>query len=462
MKNRTGYLYKVKKGKTYKADDNKVRGAVYYLQYRIGGKLTKTCLHTTDRDEAEGKRAKIIDGVRTKTEAAALQERIDVLQAEPAPRKQELQKKAEADAVTIAEAWDAFKNAGNRDDIAESTMTIYEYYWRRFEKWLSEKYPAVEKLRDVTFEIAESYKAHLTRKLGVSGKTFNEHRSFLLTFFNVLTEKAHLTRVYTAKVRGRIRKTTNVWEAIARKKHPKRGTGRDPLTTDELIRVCGNATGELRAMLAIGLYLGARMGDAATLAWGNVDMHKRLIRYTPRKLANTNDPPLLEVPMHPTLYSILAETPVGKRKGHCLPVMAELYLRKSPAAVSRIVQGHFTDCGLVTTKDGNGSRKVVSRGFHSLRHSAVSIMREAGTAQTTSQAVVGHNTPEIHELYSHTDAEAMRRAVYALPSVTGGKVKRLAPPEAKALDTIKIKKLVEKLTPTNSTRIKKELIELLK
>jgi len=439
-KHRTGYLYKVKKGKTYKADDTRVRGANFYLQYRIGTKLIKKSLGTTDRDEAEAERARIMDGLKTGDEVASLR----TLTARLDGKRQELDEFTKRTALTIADSWENFMKAGNRRDIAPSTLKIYRYYWNRFLKWLADHHPNVKQLRDVSFEICEDYKTHLTRERNVTGKTFNEHRAFLRTFFNVLADKAKLD--------------LNPWVAITRKKHTSKG--RDPLTTEELVKVCRTAEGELRIMLALGLYLGARMGDAATLDWGNVDLRKPFVRYTPRKLANLNAPPVLEIPMHPSLCTVLREIPTAERKGHLTPVMAKLYLEKGPYAVSAIVQKHFLNCGLTTTKDGTGVRKLVSRGFHSLRHSAVSIMREAGAAQTTSQAVVGHNSAEIHELYSHVDSEAMRRAVNTLPAFNDDISQPDALPDSHMVESAPIRALAEKLTTKNAATIKKQLLAL--
>ena len=54
--------------------------------------------------------------------------------------------------------------------------------------------------------------------------------------------------------------------------------------------------------------------DAACMDWGNVDMERRLIRYTPRKTARKKPDPLL-IPIHPELYAVLSETPPAKRRG---------------------------------------------------------------------------------------------------------------------------------------------------
>jgi len=204
------------------------------------------------------------------------------------------------------------------------------------------------------------------------------------------------------------------------------------------------------------------MGDAACMDWGNVDMARGLIRYTPRKTARKNPDPLL-IPMHPELHAILGDTPPSKRKGPVCADMADRYARRGADAVSDLVQAHFEACGIVTTgeRDGAGVRRYVAAGFHSLRHSAVSLMREAGAAQSISQAIVGHNSPEVHQLYTHADEHALRRAVTALPAVLED-TPALPAGETVTVPVAKLRELAERLTRRNIDEVRSELLELAK
>ena len=195
--------------------------------------------------------------------------------------------------------------------------------------------------------------------------------------------------------------------------------------------------------------------------WGNVDMERRLIRYTPRKTARKKPDPLL-IPIHPELYAVLNETPPGKRKGPLTPDMAERYQRHQ-GLVSNVIQEHFEACGLTTTGERNGAgvRRYVAAGFHSLRHSAVSFLRQAGAAQSISQEIVGHSSADVHALYTHTDEDALRRAVATLPAVLGDKPAPALPP-AKLIDALPIRTLADKLNVKNWQTVKKELLKLAK
>ena len=140
--------------------------------------------------------------------------------------------------------------------------------------------------------------------------------------------------------------------------------------------------------------------------------------------------------------------------------MARLYERKGPWAVTRIIQAHFAKCGIATTRQGKGVRRVVSAGFHSLRHSAVSLLREAGAPLSVTMAIVGHSSLSIHDGYTHTGEAAMQRAVAALPSILGDaeSVKALSAPRTVSADAVR--KLARKLNGKTWRNVKTELEKL--
>lgn len=424
MRKRTGYLIR--------------RGKVFYVTWKVSGKRFTLSTGKRDRRDAEREMHRIMEPFVAGNEVATLQNiaaKIEGRKAEIAQLEDERNPP-----LSVAHAWDAYDRAGNRREISPVTMRNYDCIWSTFTRWLATNFPDARLLRDVTFDICEQYKEHMIG-LKVTGRTFNAHRAFLRSFFNVLADKARLTE--------------NPWAKIA--KRDEHSIGRRPLTVEELRRVCQSAKGELRIMLAFGLYLGCRLGDAACMDWGNVDMERRLIRYTPRKTARKKPDPLL-IPMHQELYAVLNETPPDSRKGPVTPDMAEQYQRHQ-GIVSNQIQEHFEACGLTTTgeRSGAGIRRSVVAGFHSLRHSAVSFLRQAGAAQSVSQEIVGHSSADVHALYTHTDEDALRRAVATLPAVIGNTP---ALPPAKLIDAAPIRALANKLTGKNWQTVKKELWKL--
>jgi integrase len=426
MRKRTGYLIR--------------RGKVFYAVWTVAGKKFMQSTGKRDRRNAETELRRIMEPFALGDEVTALQNiaaRIEGRTAELARIEEDRNPP-----LAVSAAWTAYERAGNRREISEGTLRNYDCYWTAFTRWLADTRPEVKLLRDVSFDIAEGYKEHLAG-LKVTGRTFNAHRAFLRSFFNVMAEKAKLPN-------------GNPWTKIA--KRDEHSLSRRPFTVEELRNVCRSAEGELRTLFAFGLYLGARLGDAACMDWGSVDMARRLIRFTPRKTARKNPEPLL-IPMHPELAAILGETPPENRKGPVCPDLAERYQRHQ-GLVSVLVQAHLEACGLTTTGERNGAgvRRYVSVGFHSLRHSAVSFLRQAGAAQSISQAIVGHSSPAVHALYTHTDEDAMRRAVATLPAVLGD-APAPALPAADPLAAMreKVRAIADRLNGKTWRKVKDEL-----
>jgi hypothetical protein len=87
-----------------------------------------------------------------------------------------------------------------------------------------------------------------------------------------------------------------------------------------------------------------------------------------------------------------------------------------------MVQRHFKACGIILHKPGTGTggkRAVIEVGFHSLRHTFVSLCRESNAPLAVVESIVGHSNPSMTRHYTHVGELAAGRAVAALPSITG-------------------------------------------
>ena len=160
----------------------------------------------------------------------------------------------------------------------------------------------------------------------------------------------------------------------------------------------------------------------------------------------------------------MLETPPRDRQGYILPGLAKLYIEGGAHEVSDIVKKHLTNCGIKTTKDrkGPGIRKVAVAGFHSLRHSTVSLLREAGAPLSVTMSIVGHSSLATHDTYTHTNIAAMRQAMNTMPSILPGSASVKALPSGlQATREEKISALVKRLNEKNWKTVKKELIAAL-
>ena len=399
MRKRTGYLVR--------------RGKVFYAAWTVGGKKFMQTTGKRDRREAEKELRRIMEPFIAGDEVVTLQN----IAARIEGRTAELTR-LEDDRnppVTIETAWTTYLTAPTRPDSGERTASQYEGHYAAFAKWIRRTHPDALALRDVTTAVAGEYAQYLNAR-GLSANRYNKHVRFLTLLFRVLKEPARLA--------------ANPWEGIQRKRVVTQS--RRELTVDELKTVCATAAGEMRLLFALGIYTGLRLGDCATLRWAEVDLRRRIIRRIPGKTARSNPRPVI-IPIHPVLSAMLSESPSTDRGEYVVADTAALYLQDATTLSNR-VQAHFTACGVRTIKRGTGfsvqkdkdgkekrihtgKRAVVEVGFHSLRHTFVSLCREANAPLAVVESIVGHSNPAMTRHYTHVSELAASQAVAALPAV---------------------------------------------
>lgn len=164
----------------------------------------------------------------------------------------------------------------------------------------------------------------------------------------------------------------------------------------------------------IGMYCGLRIGDICSLCWNNIDLTRKEITFT---TAKTNRTQIL--PMHGTLQKHIESLPMGDDPEG--PVCPSLYGR---AAVSNQFYGIMATAGLVPfrtnkkTKSGReAKRKLYAISFHALRHTATSLLKNAGVSNAVAMDLIGHESQAISANYTHVDDQTKRAAVDLLPDI---------------------------------------------
>jgi len=435
MKHRTGYLFK--------------RGNNFYCSWRVDGKPITRALRDdsgqpiTTKREAEIARTALMTPIATADKVAVLESiemKLKGHKAELAQWEDEQHPPA-----SIVQAWSDFLHSNNRPDSGGSTLRQYEFQWHAFVNWMQERHPEILTLRAVSKEIAEEYASSLTHGR-YSASTFNKHLNLLTLVFRVLKRKTKMT--------------FNPWEDIQHKRvvaHSRR-----ELTIDELRKVCQAAAGELKLMLALGIYSGLRLGDCATLRWAEVDLVRALIRRIPNKTARRNPKPVI-VPIHPGLRDMLSGTPLNQREDYVLPEIAKIYNRRTDM-VTDMVQKQFKACGIKLYKPGTGTdgkRAVIEVGFHSLRHSFVSLCRASNAPLAVVQSIVGHSSPAMTRHYTHLGELAAAATVALLPNVTSIPGPS-APAKRTPIEIIRDARfMVERMTLKNLRKAKADLLVIL-
>ena len=376
------------------------KGRVWRARWTVDGKTYTKTTGTSDRREAEKILAEIVAPFAAKSDA----ERLENLAVKIEGRKAEIRRYEDSKpALALADGFEAYAKSGARPDSGARTMADYEGYFNGLVEWLKANRAEYSELRQVTREDAEAFAADY--KSNHSAGSFNKRIVFFRCMWRTLAESE------TARL------VCNPWEKIAKLRNGEASTRRE-LTIDELRRVCGSAEGELRRLLAVGIYTGLRLGDCALLEWGNVDMVRGIISVIPRKTARHAHGKPVVIPIHSALAAVLAETPPAGRMGYVMPDMANAYGRE-PSIVTNRIQKHFVKCGIQTRiEQGEGRKALTAVGFHSLRHTFVSLSANAGAPLAVVQAIVGHSNPAMTRHYFHESETALQSAVCALPSIS--------------------------------------------
>jgi integrase len=197
-------------------------------------------------------------------------------------------------------------------------------------------------------------------------------------------------------------------------------------TLPELGRILREARGsEWEGIVLAGLYTGQRLADIATLRWENVDLLRAELALTTRK---TNRRIL--VPLASPLADYLSKLPATDDPAAFVFPLAAGFIEATRAEQTVTLSGQFREilvgAGLVRrqshakAENGKGRsarRKASELSFHSFRHTATSLLKNAGVPQSVVMDIIGHESKAISQIYTHTGDEARRSAIDRLPSV---------------------------------------------
>lgn len=176
---------------------------------------------------------------------------------------------------------------------------------------------------------------------------------------------------------------------------------RGPFTTDEVKKLVAAAIDEEWAgAIIVGAHTGLRMGDVAQLSRQHIDGARIVIR--PSKTSKSKK--TITIPLSPVVFDW-----IGEKKGDFFPSILKL----SGARRAVIFTRTMARAGVPHDVTATGGI-VLSRSFHSLRHTFTSWLAEANVNSDVRQRLTGHSSAKIHARYTHHD-EALDRAVEKLP-----------------------------------------------
>jgi integrase len=187
---------------------------------------------------------------------------------------------------------------------------------------------------------------------------------------------------------------------------------RETFGPEEVAKLIKAATHEWKTAIMLGYYLGARLEDAVTVNWKDVDFGDNVICYKQRKTGRE-----VTAPLHPDLEAHLLGMAGDDPRGNLTPELASR-AGKGDGNLSkqfaRLMDSAAVDRG--STKE-KGRRAFSKKSFHSLRHSFTSHLANAGVPDEVRMRLTGHSSEEVHQRYTHMELQPLRDAIGKLPSL---------------------------------------------
>lgn len=371
-------------------------GGTYQLQFRYMGRLYRYSLGTTREPEAQRAADRKMTLVRAAIMEGTFYEKFDKSRAQAGPFVPRGQLK-------VADIWRVYLECCTRPASGASTLKQYEYQIEDFTDWMKATYPKKKYLSQVTRAMAGQYLRHLRSDHKLTENTHNKYLDTLNRTFRVLkAEKGIMTE--------------NPWEGITRQKWNRRSRRRKDFSEEEATLILSKADGWMKTLFMFGFFTGQRLVDCCLMKWEQIDFKHNKAEIIPHKTQNTSQL-IVQLPLHPDLLWHLEElrkaAPV-KKTDYVLPEIAAWHQRDSSTLVCTIQNFLKTTCGFEIHRPGTGTdeiRAVPQYGFHSCRHTFVSICRTNGVPDAVIKAIVGNS----YELYTHVDNSDMQKAIDKIP-----------------------------------------------
>lgn len=189
---------------------------------------------------------------------------------------------------------------------------------------------------------------------------------------------------------------------------------RDTFTVAQVTLLLEKApTEDWETVIMLGLYTGARLRDCANMRWDNVNLADKKLSFTASKTRQS-----MEIPLNKILADYLESL-----KGFDQP---EEYLCPSLAGkdsggatgLSQSFKQIMVSAGIdPNTKVRDGVRPTSTLSFHSLRHTANSLMANANIPEEVRRRLIGHSDSKTHQIYTHLEQQTLREAIETIPPV---------------------------------------------
>jgi integrase len=190
---------------------------------------------------------------------------------------------------------------------------------------------------------------------------------------------------------------------------------KEPFTPDDLERLIVAARGDWKGAIIAGATTGLRLGDIAEMTWEQVDLEQKFIHFDMTQKTGAG----VTLPLHPDFESWLEEQTKGIGMARIFPSFAGQQI-SGRSGLSQQFVAIMREAGIALKSaeaKGKAGRTRLKKTFHSLRHTFISDLANAGVHSDIRQKLAGHSDKRVHQNYTHHEIETLRGAVEKLPSI---------------------------------------------
>ena len=280
----------------------------------------------------------------------------------------------------------------NGSELSKCTVEHYLSSSKVFLDFLCQR--SLNGINDLTTKFCHEY---LKTLAGYSFKTFEQKVCGLRHFLRFLNESNHIdtdiaSEIHMPKI-SRNAKIPSVWK-------------QDELTNTLLAIDRNNPTGKRDyAMILLACILGIRIGDIKNLRFDNFDWNKKQLSFVQHK---TLKPVTLPIP-DAVGWAVIDYIRNGRPKYF---ETNYVFIKHMPPFDPLSDNNHMQQ-QIVRYMNKAGLRKDKNKhsGFHSLRHSAGSMLLDMETPLPVITSILGHSDIDVTGIYLKTDLQKLRECV---------------------------------------------------
>ena len=254
-------------------------------------------------------------------------------------------------------------------------------------EWLREN-STVRTVDGITPEVAWQFTVALGRS-GAKARTVNNKIGLLSAAWKTFVRSGFAER--------------NPWgeaRMVRNREEEKSGRAFTDEEVDRILAACREVGCEWEGVATVALYTGLRLHDIESLRWSEVDVAAGEIVKAPSKTKRRGI--VVRVPLHERLAAMLEVARANAASGEefVFPFRASHF---SSGGWRRDNDVAFREVLRMAGIEEKGRERLT---FHSLRHTFVTRLAEAGVAEDVRMRLAGHTNAATHAIYTHGDARA--------------------------------------------------------